>query len=77
MVQTAIEKGCKVKEEIQSTLALALAKAAAIVPGQVLTNEEMNNLVDGLFAVSTPNYTPDGKSVLAVLKEEDLEKLFK
>lgn len=77
MVQTAIEKGCKVKEEIQSTLALALAKAAAIVPGQVLTNEEMNNLVDGLFAVSTPNYTPDGKSVLAVLKEEDLERLFK
>lgn len=62
MVQTAIEKGCKVKEEVQSMLALSLAKAAAIVPGQVLTNEEMNNLVDELFAVSTPNYTPDGKS---------------
>ena len=56
---------------------MALAKAAAIVPGQVLTNEEMNNLVDGLFGVSTPNYTPDGKTVLAVLKEEDIEKLFK
>lgn len=77
MVQTAIEKGCKVKEEIQSMLALSLAKAAAIVPGQVLSNEEMNNLVDGLFAVTTPNYTPDGKTVLSVLKEEDLEKLFK
>ena len=46
MVQTAIEKGCKVKEEVQSMLALSLAKAAAIVPGQVLTNEEMNNLVE-------------------------------
>ena len=56
---------------------MSLAKAAAIVPGQVLTNEEMNNLVDGLFAVATPNYTPDGKTVLSVLKEEDLEKLFK
>lgn len=77
MVQTALEKGCKVKEEVQSLLALSLAKAAAIVPGQVLTNEEMNNLVDGLFAVATPNYTPDGKTVLSVLKEEDLEKLFK
>jgi DNA mismatch repair protein MutL len=77
MVQTAIEKGCKVKEEVQSMLALSLAKAAAIVPGQVLTNEEMNNLVDELFAVSTPNYTPDGKVVLSVLKEDDLEKLFK
>ena len=58
-------------------LALSLAKAAAIVAGQVLTNEEMNSLVDGLFAVSTPNYTPDGKTVLSVLKEDDFEKLFK
>ena len=77
MVQAAIEKGCKVKEEVQSLLALSLAKAAAIVPGQVLSNEEMNNLVDGLFAVSTPNYTPDGKTVLTVVKEDELEKMFR
>ena len=77
MVHTAIEQGCKVKEELQNMLALSLAKAAAIVPGQVLSNDEMNNLVDSLFAVSSPNYTPDGKVVLAVLKEEDIEKMFR
>ena len=77
MVQAAIEKGCKVKEEVQSLLALSLAKAAAIVPGQVLSNEEMNNLVDGLFAVATPNYTPDGKTVLTVVQEDELEKMFR
>lgn len=77
MVHTAMEKGGKVKEEVQSNLALTLAKVAAIVPGQVLTNEEMNGLVDGLFAVATPNYTPDGKTVLSVLQEDELEKLFK
>lgn len=77
MVHTAMEKGGKVKEEVQSNLALTLAKAAAIVPGQVLMNEEMNGLVDGLFAVATPNYTPDGKTVLSVLQEDELEKLFK
>ena len=77
MVQTAIEKGCKVKEEVQSMLALSLAKAAAIVPGQVLSNEEMNNLVDMLFAATVPNYTPDGKTILTVIKEEELDKLFK
>ena len=77
MVQTAVEKGCKVKDEIQSMLALSLAKAAAIVPGQVLSNEEMNNLVDELLTSASPNYTPDGKVALAVLKEEELEKLFK
>lgn len=77
LVHTAIEKGCKVKEEVQSTLALALAKAAAIIPGQILTDEEMDSLIDGLFAVDMPNYTPDGKVVLVVMKEEDIEKMFK
>ena len=76
MVQTAIEKGCKVKEEVQGLLALSLARQAAIVPGQVLTNEEMNDLVDRLFELPTPNYTPDGKLVLSVVKEEELEKRF-
>ena len=72
-----MEKEGKVKEEVQGTLALALAKAAAIVSGQVLSDEEMDNLVDGLFSVSTPNYTPDGKKVVAVLKEEEIERMFK
>jgi len=27
--------------------------------------------------VATPNYTPDGKTVLSVINEDDLEKLFK
>ena len=77
MVHTAIEKGCKVKEEVQSLLAFSLAKAAAIVAGQVLTNEEMTNLVDGLLTSTSPNYTPDGKTALAVLKEEEIERLFR
>lgn len=77
MVHTAIEKGSDVKEEIRHALALTLAKAAAIVYGQVLGNEEMNNLVDTLFTCASPNYTPDGKTVLSVLSEEEIEKLFK
>ena len=76
MLHTAIEKGSDVKEEIQSILALTLARAAAIVYGQVLTQEEMLNLVDSLFACATPNYTPDGHTVLTTIKEEEIEKLF-
>ncbi len=76
MVHTAMEKGSDVKEEVQTMLALTLAKAAAIVYGQVLSNEEMANLVDSLFACPTPNYTPDGRTVLSTIKEEDIEKLF-
>lgn len=77
MLHTAMEKGNDVKEEIQGILALTLARAAAIVYGQVLTNEEMVSLVDSLFACAAPNYTPDGKTVLATIKEEEIEKLFK
>ena len=77
MLQTAIEKGCKVKEEVQSILALSLAKATAIVSGQVLSAEEMNHLVDDFLTSTSPNYTPDGKVALAVIKEDELEKLFK
>ena len=77
MLHTAMEKGSDVKEEIQSILALTLARAAAIVYGQVLSNEEMVSLVDNLFACPSPNYTPDGKTVLTTIKEEDIERLFK
>ncbi len=77
MLHTAMEKGNDVKEEVQNILALTLARAAAIVYGQVLTNEEMISLVDSLFACAAPNYTPDGKIVLTTIKEEEIEKLFK
>ncbi|KAA6347541.1 DNA mismatch repair protein MutL [termite gut metagenome] len=77
MICTAIEEGNDVKEEIQSLLVMNLARASAIVYGQALSNEEMINLVDTLFACQTPNYTPDGQTVLATIKEEEIEKLFK
>jgi DNA mismatch repair protein MutL len=77
MIHIAVEEGNDVKEEIQSLLALTLAHASAIVYGQVLSNEEMVNLVDTLFACQTPNYTPDGQTILVTIKEEEIEKLFK
>lgn len=77
IVHSAIEKGCKVKEEVQSMIALSMARASAIVAGQVLSNDEMNALVDGLFSAPAPNYTPDGKTVLALMNDDDIEKLFR
>ena len=77
IVHSAIEKGCKVKEEVQSMIALSMARASAIVAGQVLSNDEMNALVDGLFSAPSPNYTPDGKTVLALMNDDDIEKLFR
>lgn len=76
LVNTAKEKGGDVKDEIHHALALTMAKAAAIVPGQVLSAEEMDNLVDNLFSCPTPNYTPDGKIILSVISMGEIEKLF-
>lgn len=77
MVHNAMEKGNDVKEEIRNMLALTLARAAAIVYGQVLSTEEMCSLVDSLFACPTPNYTPDGRTILSTIKDDEIDKLFK
>ena len=77
MVETAKEKSERVEEEIQSTLALTLAKAVAIVPGQILSNEEMENLLERLLSLPTPTYTPDGKTILHVLKDDEFHKYFR
>ena len=77
MVHTVMEKGSDVKEEVHHRLALTLARAAAIVYGQLLSPSEMSVLINDLFSTSTPNYTPDGRTVLATIKEEEIEKLFK
>lgn len=57
-------------------IALSLAKAAAIVEGQVLTQPEMDVLMSDLFKSSNPNLTPDGKVIIALLKQANILKMF-
>lgn len=73
----AIEKGDVQKEEIHRTMALTMARSAAIVVGQVLTVEEMSKLIDELFACEMPTYTPDGKKVFVIIDEDEILKWFK
>lgn len=75
MVFSAKEKGVKALDEVHQSLALTLARNAAIPQGQVLSNEEMETLVNNLFACSNVNYTPDGKNVLCILKQQEIEHL--
>ncbi len=67
--------GTSVSDQLHATLALSLARQAAIPQGQVLTNEEMERLVNQLFACENVNYTPDGKAILAILPQHDIEQL--
>lgn len=77
MIHDVIDKEGVFNEEISRKLALSLAKSSAIVTGQVLTNEEMSGLVDDLFVLPTPKYTPDGKKIIVIIPDTDLEKMFK
>ncbi|WP_455061354.1 DNA mismatch repair endonuclease MutL [Prevotella fusca] len=76
MVASAMESGTSAKDEIDHTLALSLARNAAIPQGQVLSNVEMDNIVNELFACSNVNYTPSGEPVIAIMKQQDIEHLF-
>ena len=75
MVAGAAEKNISVKDDVYHSLAMSLARNAAIPRGQVLSNEEMDNVVNLLFACSNVNYTPDGKNVLSILSQQEIERI--
>ena len=75
IVADATEKGCTSATDIHSTLALGMARRSAVTYGEVLGNEEMETLVNDLFASSNVNYTPDGKAILSILPQRDIEQL--
>lgn len=57
------------------SLALTLARHTAVPHGQVLSNEEMEAIVNQLFSCSDVNHTPDGRSILSILPQHDIEQL--
>ena len=75
MVADAAEKETASGEEIHRSLALSMARSAAVPQGQVLSNGEMESIVNELFSCSNVNYTPDGKPILCILPQHDIEQL--
>jgi DNA mismatch repair protein MutL len=55
----------------------AMAAASAIPYGKALTQGEMENLFDTLFACAGPNYSPGGKPVISILTTDEIDKRFK
>ncbi len=62
------------KISLKEKIAFALAKASAIPYGKNLGAEEMQHLVDELFACENPNYTPNGKKTLGLMNLNEFEK---
>ena len=68
--------GGSAQREIADTLSLNLARHAAVPYGQVLSNDEMEHIINSLFACSNVNYTPDGKKILYILQQQEIEQIF-
>lgn len=71
----SIEQGKGVNQQLHMRLALSMARHTAIDYGQVLSNEEMEHIVNELFTCENVKYTPDGKMILCILPQQDIEQL--
>ncbi len=67
----------ELKSEKRENLARSMARNMAIKSGKSLTQEEMNKLIDELFACKMPYSTPSGKPTITTFSSDDLDKRFK
>ncbi|MBQ6210210.1 MAG: DNA mismatch repair endonuclease MutL [Prevotella sp.] len=75
LLNETIDVGTSVSDGMRRKVALELARHSAIPEGQVLNNDEMENIVNDLFACSNTNFTPNGKAILCILKQQEIERL--
>lgn len=59
-----------------SKIAYVMARAAAIKGGQKLSTTEMEYIVDELFKLPNPQYTPNGNPVIKVIDNNYIQSLF-
>lgn len=76
MIEEVEETGEDIRRSLHEKMALSMARAAAIKPGQVLSVADMEHLLCDLFKLTTPNYTPDGRLVMSILAIDDITRMF-
>jgi DNA mismatch repair protein MutL len=60
----------------RDALARSMAKNSAIKAGTALSQQEMNNLIDELFACKTPNFSINGKPAIQTITLAELAQKF-
>ena len=76
ILHSVMDATYEVGEKMLDALALTMAMQVAIVVGQVLTNDEMNSLINNLFKCSVHGRTPDGKTIIYVQSDNDIARSF-
>ena len=75
LIAATRERVGQARDGLDSAMALSMARSAAIPYGQVLSNDEMENLINRLFACSNANQSPDGKPITCILEQQEIEHL--
>ncbi len=77
LIQGYKENLQELKLSKHENLARSMAKNVSIKPGKKLSQQEMNTLIDELFACEIPYTNPAGKPTLTMLQQDELERRFK
>lgn len=64
------------QRSVRQSIALHLAKAAAVNSNRQLTDAEVEHLLSSLFSIPTPAYTPDGNKVMAEISLPQIKSRF-
>jgi DNA mismatch repair protein MutL len=77
LMEQLLNDASSVKMDPGNTVARSLAQRLAMRRGKKLLQEEMDSLVEQLFACRAPELTPDGKPTLFLVTFDDLNRKFK
>lgn len=76
LLEAYMQNEQELKLGLHDNIARAAARGLAIKPGRVLNAEEMQHLIDSLFACQTPQLSPAGKEVIITITADELDKRF-
>ncbi len=65
-----------IEQDLKEKIALSMARQSSIKYGKSLNIEEMDELVGQLFACQVPNYSPDGKTVISIMSNDEINDRF-
>ena len=76
MVESVKQQDGGHADALHHQLALVLARHNAIEVGEVLSSVQMETLIGDLFQCDNPNLSPNGKTILTILQQDAIDKMF-
>ncbi|MBO4602752.1 MAG: DNA mismatch repair endonuclease MutL [Salinivirgaceae bacterium] len=77
MLMLTGEEYMVIKDSMREGIVASMARYMAIGYGKQLSQEEMADINNRLFACKMPNFTPSGRPIVAILTMDEIEKLFR